>query len=79
VLATPDQGTTLVALDARNGAEVASFDLPEGEGKLYGSPLVTPDGKIVVARQKYEEAEASLMILDLSEPPKPSPLRGSGI
>jgi hypothetical protein len=65
LLVVPGHGTELVALDAGNGAKVASYQLGDGEGRLIGSPVLTPDGKIVLARQKYAPEDASLMVFDL--------------
>jgi hypothetical protein len=79
VLVTPDHGTAILALEAVTGAEVAIFELPENGAKLYGAPLVTPDGKIVVARQEYNETEATLMVFDLSDPPGRPGVEESGL
>jgi hypothetical protein len=71
ILVVPENGAGVSALDAETGAKVASFTLPEDEGWLVGAPLLTPDGKIVIARQKYAPGDASLMvfhIVELSEP-----------
>jgi hypothetical protein len=65
LLVVPDHGTELFALDARSGAKVASYDLADDEGRLIGAPALTPDGKIVVARQKYAPEDASLMVFEL--------------
>jgi outer membrane protein assembly factor BamB len=72
ILVVPDDGGGIVALDARSGAKVAAFDLPEDGGTLVGAPLVTPDGGIVVARQKYTPADASLMVFRLVAAPQPA-------
>jgi hypothetical protein len=71
ILVVPENGSGIVALDAETGLKVASFTLPEDEGWLVGAPLLTPDGKIVIARQKYAPSDASLMvfhIVELSDP-----------
>jgi hypothetical protein len=73
VLAVTDNGSEIVALSASRGERVASFSLSESEGKLVGMPVATPDGRIVVARQKYAASEASLMVLML-EPPDEQPV-----
>jgi hypothetical protein len=67
ILAVPDGGAELTAMDSRLGQPVASLRLEDDEGKLVSGPLATPDGKIVVARQKYAETEASLMVYRLRE------------
>jgi hypothetical protein len=72
LLVVPDEGAGLIALDARTGTRVATFAVPEDGGTLVGPPLVTPDGKIVVARQNYSPADAALMVFDLELPPEPA-------
>jgi hypothetical protein len=67
ILAVPDGGSELTALDSESGQPVASLRLEDDEGKLVSGPLATPDGRIVVARQKYVETEASLMVYRLRE------------
>jgi hypothetical protein len=66
LLAIPDGGTRLLALDAETGRQVASLRLEEGEGKLVSRPLATPDGRIVVARQRYIAEDASLLVYRLT-------------
>ncbi len=75
VLALPDGGNRLLALDARTGRKVAVFELPEGQGRMVGSPIVTPAGLVAVARQRYTASEASLIVLDL-EVLEPAPEDG---
>ena len=74
VLAVLDSGSTLLALDAASGVKVASFELAPADGRLVGAPAATPDGSVVVARQKYLESEAGLMVLKLAplELPRPA-------
>lgn len=72
ILAVPGDGRGIVALDVRSGAKVASYALPEDGGTLVGAPVVTPDGRIVVARQKYTPSDASLMVFNLTPPPRPA-------
>ena len=67
ILVVPDGGTRMVALDSERGQSVAAVRLEDGEGNLISGPLTTPDGSIVVARQKYAETEASLMVYRLLE------------
>lgn len=69
VLVVPDDGASMVALDARNGERVAAFELPENE-TLIGGPLATPHGKIAVARQRYNAKDAALLFFDLKPPPE---------
>ena len=72
LLVVPDDGSAVVALDARTGAKVASYELPDDGGTLVGAPVVTPDGRIVVARQKYTPEDASLMVFRLVSPRQPA-------
>ena len=65
LLLVPDHGSSIVALTVETGQKAAEYALPESEGTFKGSPLLTPDGKIVVARQKYEASDASLLVLSL--------------
>jgi outer membrane protein assembly factor BamB len=69
VLVVPDDGASMMALDARNGERVATFELPENE-TLIGGPLATPHGKIAVARQRYNAQDAALLFFDLEPPPE---------
>jgi hypothetical protein len=73
ILAVPDGGSELIALDAVQGLRIASVRLGDADGRLVNGPLATADGRIVVARQKYIETEASLMVYRLrpvsAEPP----------
>jgi hypothetical protein len=66
VLVVPDHGARLLALEAETGRRVASIDLSDAEGSLVGVPLVTSDGHIVAARQRYAEGEADLLVWDLA-------------
>jgi hypothetical protein len=77
ILAVPDGGSELTALDSAQGQPVATLRLEDDEGKLVSGPLATPDGKIVVARQKYAETEASLMVYRLREFVQPASTPGT--
>lgn len=66
ILVLPDAGSRLLALDRRTGRIVARFELDETDGTLQGSPLTTPDDRILVAREKYRPDQASLMVLELT-------------
>jgi hypothetical protein len=65
ILAVPDGGSELIALDGDSGQQVAVVRLGDGDGKLVGGPLATPDGRIVVALQEYAATSASLMVYRL--------------
>lgn len=68
IVLVPDDGRSIIALDSLTGARTAAFELPQNGGQLKGSPIVTTDGRIVVARQLYAAEQASLMVFDLVEP-----------
>jgi hypothetical protein len=68
VLAVPDDGSQLLGLDAKSGVQLARATFGPDEGSLVGVPLTVPGGKIAVARQKYTETEASLLLYRLVEP-----------
>jgi hypothetical protein len=68
IVLVPDDGRSIIALDTVTGSRVAAYDLPQNGGQLKGSPIVTADGKIVVARQLYAAEQASLMVFDLVDP-----------
>ena len=68
VLLVPDNGGGILALDPYDGGRLASFDLPVEEDRLLPPALVAGDGKIVVAVQKYDDAEAALLVFELAAP-----------
>jgi len=72
VILIPDSRTSIIALHAETGARVATYELPQNGGRLVGSPVVTDDGKIVAARQRYAAEEASLLVFELVVPPSGS-------
>ena len=72
LLAVPDDGSELLALSLENGATAASFQVQNGD-TLVGTPITTPDGRIVVARQRYAPTQASLLVLKIVGPiPEPA-------
>jgi hypothetical protein len=73
ILLIPDDRKTIIALDAETGTRVATFELSPDGGLLVGAPLVTDDGKIVVASQKYSAEEASLLVLGFAAPAGKAP------
>ncbi|MDX1388395.1 MAG: PQQ-binding-like beta-propeller repeat protein [Acidobacteriota bacterium] len=72
IIVVPDDGSTIQALDSHDGQRVAFLEMPEFEPGLVSPPLVDSEGAIVVARQKYEAADAALMVYRLA-PPEPAP------
>ena len=73
IMVVPDTGSELLAIDAANGQRVARIRLERGEGTLVGVPVMTPNGKILVAHQKYDESEAALWIYELGVPGEAPP------
>jgi hypothetical protein len=73
IFVVPDSGSELRALSADSGNRVARIALQRGEGTLVGVPAITPDGKILVAHQKYAESEAALRIYVMDIPDAPAP------
>lgn len=69
ILAITDNGSQMLALDAARGTILARVELPEGAGKLVHVPLAMPDGRVVVALQKYSDAEAALLLYRLTAAP----------
>ena len=67
ILAVPAGGAEMFALDGTTGEPLARLRLPEGTGRLVSLPVPTPAGAIAVARQKYSQTSASLMVFRLSE------------
>lgn len=68
LLAVPDDGASLIALDAYDGRRVATFDLPPTHH--FASPaLVVSRDRIAVSRKGYDDREAALVLLRLAAPP----------
>jgi outer membrane protein assembly factor BamB len=72
ILVVPDS-SELVVLAATTGQKVASLPLSKTSDRLVGPPAVLPDGRIVVARQGYGPADATLKVYRLFIAPKPPP------
>jgi hypothetical protein len=68
LLAVPDDGASVIALDAYDGRRVAAYDLPSHH-RFASSPLVVSEGLIAIARKGYDDREASLVLLRLVPPP----------
>ena len=71
LLAVPDDGASVIALDAYDGRRIATYDLPLHQH--FASPaLVTAGDRIAIARKGYDDREAALVLLSLTAPP-PAP------
>ena len=72
LLVVPDDGASVVALDAYDGRRIASFDLPATQ--RFASPaLVVSGDRIAIARKGYDDKEAALVLLRLAPPPPAPP------
>jgi hypothetical protein len=68
LLAVPDGGASVIALDAYDGRRVAAFDLPPTHH--FASPaLVLSNDRIAISRKGYDDREAALVLLRLTPPP----------
>jgi hypothetical protein len=72
LLAVPDDGASVIALDAYDGRRIASFELP-AHGRFASTALVVSGGRIAIARKGYDDKEAALVLLRLAPPPPPAP------
>ncbi|HXV74790.1 MAG TPA: PQQ-binding-like beta-propeller repeat protein [Candidatus Polarisedimenticolaceae bacterium] len=63
ILVIPDGGAELIALEAKSGERLASYELPENELLVGGA--VAHDGQVVVAAQRYSAEDAALLVLGL--------------
>jgi hypothetical protein len=68
VLVVLEQGAELVALALDDGLKIGRLALGAERNRLVGVPVVTPEGRIVVARQGYAEADAALLFYELAAP-----------
>jgi hypothetical protein len=66
LLLVPDNGAGIVALDPYDGGRLAILELPTEEDRLLPPVLAAAGGKIVVAVQRYDAAEAALLVFDLA-------------
>jgi hypothetical protein len=68
ILAVPDDGASVIALDAYDGRKIATYDLPAHH--RFASPaLVVSHDRIAIARKGYEDREAALVVLRLAPAP----------
>lgn len=66
VLAVPEGGRRLLALDQAGGRAVGSVELDLAVGSWSGAPLVTDDGRVAIARQSYDPSRAHLVLYEVS-------------
>ncbi len=68
LLVVPDDGASVIALDAYDGRRVATYALPPNH--RFASPaLVASRDQIAIARKGYDEREAAVVLLRLKAPP----------
>lgn len=72
LLVVPDDGASVIALDAYDGRRVTTYDLP-AHNRFASSPLVVSRERIAIARKGYDEREAALVLLRLAPPPPAPP------
>ena len=72
LLVVPDDGASVIALDAYDGRRVAVFELPPTH-HFASSALVVSRDRIAIPRKGYEDREAALVLLRLKRPPPPGP------
>ena len=72
LLAVPDDGASVMALDAYDGRRVATYELPAHQ--RFASPaLVVAGDRIAIPRKGYDDREAALVLLRLMPPPPAAP------
>ncbi len=71
LLVVPDDGASVIALDAYDGRRVATFELP-GPQRFASPALVVSGNRIAIARKGYDAREAALVLFRLIPPPPPS-------
>ncbi|HUC43050.1 MAG TPA: hypothetical protein VMR65_03350 [Candidatus Sulfotelmatobacter sp.] len=65
LLVVPDNGASVVALDAYAGNRIAAYELPPEQNRFRSEPFVLVEGRIAVVRKGYAENESALTLLDL--------------
>jgi hypothetical protein len=71
LLAVPDDGATVTALDAYDGRKVATYELP-AQHHFVSPALVASGDRIALTRKGYDDNEAALVLLRLVPPPPPT-------
>ena len=65
-------GATVIALDTHDGSRLATLELPSEKNRILAPVLTTADGKIVLAIQRYDPADAALVVFELKPPVEPT-------
>ena len=64
LLAVPDNGASMIALDAYDGRRLATYDLPPA-ARLVSGPLVFADDGIVAVREAFDKRQVAVLVLRL--------------
>jgi hypothetical protein len=74
LLAVPDNGASMIALDAYDGRRLATYDLPT-EQRLVSGPLVFGDDGIAAVREAFDKTQVAVLVLRLvhNEAPPAAP------
>jgi hypothetical protein len=75
LLVVPDDGASIIAIDAFDGSRVATYQLPPTR-RFASAALVLAGDRIAAARKGYDDREAALVLLRLTPLPASAP-RGS--
>ncbi len=68
LLAVPDDGATVIALDAYDGRKIATYELPANH-HFASSALVVSHDRIAISRKGYDDRESAVVLLRLTPPP----------
>jgi outer membrane protein assembly factor BamB len=68
LLVVPDDGASVIALDAYDGRRIAAFELPPTQ-RFASTALVASPDRIAIARKGYDDKDAALVLLRLIPPP----------
>jgi hypothetical protein len=64
LLAVPDNGASMIALDAYDGRRLATYDLP-AEERLVSGPMVFGDDGIAAVREAFDKRQVAVLVLRL--------------
>jgi hypothetical protein len=79
LLAVPDNGASMIALDAYDGRRLATYELL-AEERLVSGPLVFPDDGIAAVREAFDKRQVAVLVLRLvhNEAPPAVPTAPTG-
>jgi hypothetical protein len=78
LLAVPDNGASMIALDAYDGRRLATYELPPSV-RLVSGPIVLGDDGIAAVQEAFDKRQVAVLVLRLvhNEAP-PAPIAPSG-